>query len=71
MGLKQDAVLANIDGNCEMSGVIVPLSPNAAIMTTVAYGVQISTQRATLVRATLAIFISALSFAYAETDIHM
>ena len=57
----QDAVLAMKDGSCETSGVIRFRFPNAAIMTTLAYGVQMRAHKHTFVMATLAILISELS----------
>ena len=60
-GLITEANLQRKDGSCDTMGVTKLLSPNAAVITTKAYGDQIVTQSVTLVIATLAIRTSALS----------
>ena len=63
IGLRHEASLAKKQGSCATSGVMMSLFPKQPIMFITAYGVQITAQRQTLVMATLATLISALSAA--------
>ena len=61
IGLRQEAVLAKKHGSCETNGVTKARFPKQAIITIIAYGVQMIAHKHTFVIATLAIRSSALS----------
>ena len=61
IGLRQLAVLARKTGSCDTSGVMSCSCPIMARAAITVYGVQATTHKSTLVMATLATLISALS----------
>merc|ERR1719145_528578 len=56
-GLRQEDVFARKDGSWAISGVMSIWLPNTPIMATMAYGVQVTIQRSTLVIATLSFWL--------------